>query len=98
VLSPKQFDVPTKVHFASPTGSDVGSVLVDWVVPHSGGTSFYFGKLCVAILSDSYLMIGPRQLERSALRDEKPFWYDPTEKGVMLPEGHPLRAVLRAIA
>ena len=98
MLSPKQFNVPTKIHFASPEGADVGSVFVDCLVPHPGGISFYFGKSCVAILSESYLLIGPRQLDRSALREEKPFWYDPTETGVMLSDGHPLRAALRAIA
>ena len=98
MLSPKQFMVPTKIHSASPSGADVGFVFADCLVPHPEGTSFYFGKSCVAILSERYLMIGPRQLDRSALREEKPYWYDPTEKGGMLSAGHPLRAVLRSIA
>lgn len=98
MVSPKQFNVPTKIHFASPTDSDVGSVFVDRMVSHLGGTTFYLGKSCVAILSDSGLMIGSRRVDRSALRDEKPFWYDPFETVVKLPTGHPLTAVLRAIA
>ena len=73
MLSPKAFSIPAKVHFVSPHGADVGSVFVDCLVPHDGGTSFYFGKVCVAILTESYLMIGPRQRKRSSLRREKPF-------------------------
>ena len=98
MLSPKQFDVPIKIHFASREGSDVGSVFVDKVVPDAEGTIFYFGKTCTAVLSEQNLMIGPRQIDRSALREKKPFWYDPTESVVMLPVEHPLRAVLRALA
>ena len=98
MVSPKQFDVPTKIHFASPLDSDVGSVFVDRVVLHSGGTDFYFGKSCVAILTESYLMVGPRQVDRSALREKQPFWYDPFETIVKLPVGHPLSSLLRAIA
>jgi hypothetical protein len=96
-LLPKQFDVPIKIHFASPAGLDVGSVFVDRVVPHPEATGFYFGKSCAAFLSDRYLTIGPRQIDRSALSDKKPYWYDPTESVVMLSAGHPLRAVLRAM-
>ena len=85
LLSPKQFDVATKIHFVSSDGLDVGSVYADCVVPHPGGTSFYFGKACVAILSESYLIIGTRQLERSVLRNAKPFWYDSAETIELLP-------------
>jgi hypothetical protein len=98
MVSPKQFNVPTKIHFASLTDSDLGSVFVDRMVHHSGGASFYFGKSLVAILTASYLMIGPRQVDRSALREEQPFWYDPFETVVKLPAGHPLSSLLKAIA
>ena len=77
--SPKQFANPTKIHFVSPAGTDVGTVFVDRVAPHPGGASFYLGKMCVAILNESYLMIGPRQIDRSALKRAEPFWYDPNE-------------------
>lgn len=80
MFSPKQFNVPTKIDFVSPRRSVVGSVFVDRVVDHPGGTSFYLGQLCVAILSDSYLLIGTRQLERRALRQEKPFRHGPRMK------------------
>ena len=79
MLLPKQFDVPTKFLFVSPSGSNVGSVFVDRVVQDAGDTSFYFGQSCVAILSDSYLLIGARRLERAALGREKPFRYDLNE-------------------
>jgi len=93
LLSPKQFDLATNIHFVSPEGLDVGScVYADCIVPHPGGTSFYFGRSCVAILSQSYLIISTRQLERSALRNEKPFWYDSAETIELLPAEHPLRA------
>ena len=98
MLSPKQFDVPTKVHFVSPEGSDVGTVFVDCVVPHDGGTSFYFGKSCVAILGDNYLMIGPRRIDRSALRAIRPYWYEPAETIGIQPVEAPLRSRLRATA
>jgi hypothetical protein len=97
-LSPQEFDVPVKIHFVSPAGSDVGSVFVDKVVSHPEGTSFYFGKSRAAFLSDHSLKIGPRRIDRSALRDKDPYWYDPTESVVMLSAGHPLRAALKVIA
>ena len=79
-MSPKQFDIPTKVHFLSASGSDVGSVFVDQVVPHDGGARFYFGRSCVATLSDTCLVIGPKQIERSVLSEEKPFWFSADEE------------------
>ena len=97
MLSPRQFVVFTKVHYASPEGEAVGSVFGDCLVSQPGGISFYSGKSCVAILSESHLMIGPRQVGRSALRKDRPCWYDPTDKGVMLPAEHPLRTVLRPL-
>jgi len=76
ILSPKQFDVPVKIHFASPEGSDVGSVFVDRVIPQREGIRFFFGKSSVAVLNDNCLLIGSRQLARVAIRQKKPFWYD----------------------
>ena len=79
MLSPEQFGIPVKIHFASSAGEDVGSVFADSLAPHAGGISFYFGKSCVALLSESCLLIGTRQLDRGALSSKKPFWYDPAE-------------------
>jgi len=73
--SVRKFDTPTKIHFVSPAGADIGAVFADQIVPHSGGTSFYLGKSCVAILSESYLLIGTRQLQHGTFRSDKPFWY-----------------------
>jgi hypothetical protein len=98
MLSPEVFPIPTKVHFVSPEGLVVGTVFVDCVVPHPGGTSFYFGKICVAILTDSYLMIGPRLRERNALRREKPFWLDGGQTARKFPLEYSSRAVLGATA
>jgi len=94
----EEFAVPTKFHFVSPTGSDVGSVFVDRVVSHPDSTSFYFGKSCVAILDESHLTIGVRQLERTALRREKPFWFDPNEGSTRTPTERSWRVALRRIA
>jgi hypothetical protein len=79
MFSPEAFAVPTKVHFVSPVGIDVGAVYVNRIVPREGGVNFYFGRLCVATLSDSSMIIGSRQVERSALKRESPFWYEPAE-------------------
>ena len=96
MLSSKQFDMPTKIHFASPDGSEIGSIFVDCVMPHPGGTSFYFGQSCVAILTEDYLMIGPRQMDRSGLSEVEPFWSDSTETVEVIADRRSSKAELRA--
>jgi hypothetical protein len=98
MLSPRQFDVPTKIHFVTPEAQDVGSVYADCIVPHDGATSFYFGQSCVAILGKSYLLIGPRKIHRSALRAVKPYWCEPVETFGILPVEASFRSRLRASA
>jgi hypothetical protein len=75
-----EFPFPTKIHFAGLDGEDVAAVFADRIVHHKGGFSFYLGELSVAVLAKEYLMIGPRQIECSALDSESPFWHDLAEK------------------
>ena len=98
MLSVKEFSVPTKIHFASRSGADIAAVYVDKAVLYEGGASFYFGKLCVASLSESYFVVGSRQLRCSDLRRVEPFWYDPVEEAEVLPPKRPIRAELLATA
>ena len=81
----KQFNRPVKIHFVSSAGTDVGSVFADFLLPHSGGAHFYFGKSCVASLNENHLVIGTRQLERAALANKRPFWYDSRETPYISP-------------
>jgi hypothetical protein len=70
------FPSPKKIHFTGIKGEDVGAVFADRIVPHGGGFTFYLGGRCVAILSEEFLMIGPRQIKRSVLSSKKPFWHN----------------------
>ena len=73
---PVRFRVPTKVHFRSSAGLDVGAIYVDNIAPHAKGTNFYLGEVCIAVLSDRYLVIGSRKIGRSLLSSPRPYWYD----------------------
>ena len=81
-MSPEQFQLPTKIHFVSPDGEDVGSVFSDSLVTHPGGTSFHFGMACVATIDSDCLLIGPRKIDRSVLRTVRPFWWEAEGSGL----------------
>ena len=65
---------PTRIHFTSPSGEDVGTIFADQVVHGRTGYLFLFGRLCAATLDGRFLTIGPRRIECSCLSHTKPFW------------------------
>ena len=76
LLPPVRFRVPTKVHFRSSAGSEVGAIYADNIAEHLKGTNFCLGEVCIAVLSDKYLVIGPRKIGRHLLSSLSPYWYD----------------------
>lgn len=76
IQSTVHFSVPTKIQFISTNGSEIGAVVADCVAPHYEGTNFYFGRVCVAVLSGNYLVIGLRKIARKRLMSGTPYRYD----------------------
>ena len=76
LLPPVRFRAPTKVHFRSTSGSNIAAIYADCIAPHSEGTNFYLGEVCTAVLSDRYLVLGPRKVGRQILSSLTPYSYD----------------------